>query len=194
MILHGLGGDAREYATNFTSWIDLVTTTKKTTQCFTVVFPQALKYAEIQGRSAWTGADDWKFLEAIIEYLTKEYSQIDSKKVHAVGVSNGGFYLCDEVGPKRIGTLFASLTFFLGGCSQPSTASEASSNSDYPRIPVLVILATKDYHHYSYQQEAYSKFKSLSFPTTSLSVNMGHEYNKTLESSILDFVLDPEYR
>jgi len=50
-------------------WVDVISGTEMS-ECLTVVFPQALKYAEIQGRTAWTGPGDFEFFRDIIEYMT----------------------------------------------------------------------------------------------------------------------------
>ena len=87
---HGFGGNIHDY-TSYTSMLSIAET-----EGFILVYPQG---SLMDGYSHWnpslpgptnkSNADDFGFIEALIQQLSNDYS-IDSEKIYACGYSNGG--------------------------------------------------------------------------------------------------------
>jgi predicted esterase len=135
--------------------------------------------------------DDAVFLQKMLDSLIDGFpSSIDRNSVFAIGISNGGFFLCDALGPSRMATLFSGVCFMVSGCSMttPTEARLDMANSKVPSIPVLLIIGSLDSHHYRFGRRAEEVFKSAGFEdTTLIQVRRGHEYYPDLERVIMRF-------
>lgn len=104
---------------------------------FVVVYPEGISKAWNVGWAFGSTANDVKFVSDMIDYMTKEYN-INTKKVYACGMSNGGFMsyklACDL--NDRI-TAIASVTGSM-------VASELKKCSPPKTIPILEIHGTAD--------------------------------------------------
>ncbi|MBK8270251.1 MAG: prolyl oligopeptidase family serine peptidase [Planctomycetes bacterium] len=137
-MIHGGGGTARNAAGNFSQgrWMELADRDR-----FAVVFPQGInnQWNDCRGDDvAATGAtaDDVGFFAAMIDALAGEFP-IDTKRVYAAGISNGGmmsFRLAIEL-PER----FAAVCSCVG-----SIAAQSECAAPTMPVPVMYMVGTMD--------------------------------------------------
>jgi polyhydroxybutyrate depolymerase len=106
---------------------------------YIVVYPDGYEKSWNDGRgegpAAEEGIDDVQFIETLIDEIQKEYT-IDSKKIYATGMSNGGFMamrLACELDDKI--AAFSSVT---GSLSDQYNCEPSRS------VPILLIAGTDD--------------------------------------------------
>jgi polyhydroxybutyrate depolymerase len=138
LALHGGGGKAEQLAgyTGFSMLAD--------SEGFIVVYPQGIVKRKLgfgwnDGRVITTnnekGLDDVAFLSALVDTLGKQFG-IDTKRVYATGISNGGFMsgrLACELGGKIAAVAIVAATRAINqDCTPPSP------------VPVMILNGTDD--------------------------------------------------
>ncbi len=138
LALHGGGGKAEQFST-FTGMSDVADA-----EGFIVVYPQGivkrkLGYGWNDGRVISTNTekdlDDVAFLSALVDSLSVQFS-IDTKRVYATGMSNGGFMvgrLACELGNKIAAVAIVTASRAIDQTCSPSRP-----------IPVMILNGTAD--------------------------------------------------
>ncbi len=135
MNFHGFGGQAADYMT----YADMRSLAD--TENFILVYPQGTC---LDGSSHWntslpggdnkSSADDFGFVEAMINQLSNEYS-IDSERIYACGYSNGGMFAYGLANFKSelvaaVGSVSGTMLDFNGPTAHPMPVIHLHGTSD----------------------------------------------------------------
>lgn len=133
--LHGGGGSGEKFSkqTNFNIYADK--------EGFIAVYPDGIEHGWSDGRGTTdaekSGVDDVKFIRALIGHLKDEF-RIDTKRIYATGVSNGGIF------SHRLACEMSDVFAAIGSDVGPIATNMASKCNPLRTISVVAIQGTAD--------------------------------------------------